>query len=264
MRMEAGSIGESIEEKLFFTGTVAGPSGPRARPLPQPTVQQMESMGFGDSLEERMFFTRQPSPREPMQVARFEAREAAAGLLHAFVARGLEDQAHCERLAVWARRLAREVGLPSERLLDVELAALLHDVGYISLPEIDLDDQRPLTRAARSEMQRHPEMGAAILRGIPALRRAANLVSAHHEHFDGTGYPRGLRGGNIPVEARIIHLVDAYDALTHDRPHRARCSDAAAREEIAAGVGTHFDPEIHAAFLSVEPAAWLALVANIV
>jgi putative nucleotidyltransferase with HDIG domain len=224
---------------------------------------QMESKGFGDSLEERIFFTGPASTREPAQRDRLEARKAAAGLLRAFVARGPETEAHCERVAVWSRKLARELGLSSERVLDVELGALMHDVGYIGVSNVDFHKNGPLTAAERTELRRHSDLGAALLREIPSLRRAIPLVASHHEHFDGTGYPRGLRGDDIPIDARIFHLVDAYEAMTTDRPYRAKCTDAAARAEIARGVGSHFDPAVHAAFARVPASEWCALVASL-
>jgi HD-GYP domain-containing protein (c-di-GMP phosphodiesterase class II) len=219
----------------------------------------MDTAGFADSLEERIFFTGSSNDRDPTRVARAEARKAAAMLLHTVIATGPEGEDHCERVAVWARRLAREMGLSPARQLDVELGALVHDVGYAGLRAVSYLQQGALTAADWVELHRHCEHGAALLREIPLLRRAIPLVLSHHEHFDGTGYPRRLAGLQIPLEARIFHLVDAYESLTSDRPHRVQCSDATARLEIARCVGTHFDPVVHAAFTKISPVEWRAL-----
>jgi putative nucleotidyltransferase with HDIG domain len=266
-QMESAGFGDSLEERSFFKGPTssrslvkaAAPSTERTFMLPQ-----MESAGFGECLEERIFFTGPPSTRDPVRYARLEARKAAAGLLSAFVSRGQENLAHCERLATWSRRLAQELGLSTDRVLDVELGALLHDVGYISLRGIEFTRKGPLTAGEEFELRRHPDLGVAHLREIAALHRAMPLVAAHHERFDGTGYPRGLRGTENPIDARIFWLVDTYDALTSDRAyHPRRMTDTEAREEIERGVGTQFDPIVYAAFDYIEPLEWIGLVRNL-
>jgi putative nucleotidyltransferase with HDIG domain len=222
----------------------------------------METAGFGESFEERTFFTGPSSTAEPVRLTRLQARKAAAVVMHAFVARGLETEVHCERVATWSRRLARELGLPSERVLDVEIGALLHDVGYINMKGIEFN-KSTLSYSERFDLRRHCEEGAALLSRIPALRRAIPLVLSHHEEFDGTGYPRGQRDVDIPIDARIFHLVDAFESMTTDDPYRARMSDEEAREEIARCVGTRFDPVVHAAFSRIDVVEWRALVAGI-
>ncbi|MGO9710679.1 MAG: HD-GYP domain-containing protein [Polyangiaceae bacterium] len=267
-QMESAGFGDSLEERTFFkrpppSSRLAAQVVVTQPVVMAPAIQQMESLGFGDCLEERIFFTGPPSSREPNRLARLEARKAAAGLMRAFVARGWEDEAHCERVASWSRRLARELKLTAERVLDVELGALLHDVGYIKLRHIEFAKSGPLTAGERFEMRRHAELGVALLQEIPALRRAIPLVAAHHERYDGTGYPYAVRGDRIPIDARIFHIADVYDALTTDRPYRARMSDADARAEIERGVGTHFDPVVHAAFDCIDPSEWRDLVASL-
>jgi response regulator RpfG family c-di-GMP phosphodiesterase len=256
----------SSEERTFFK------KGPRSPALPvaisivaeapaggPPPIPQMDSKGFGDSLDERIFFTAPPSSRDPAQVARLTARKLGAGLLRAFVAGGQEDEAHCERVAAWSRRLGREMGLTAERILDLELGALLHDVGYIKLRNVDFHRKGPLTAGELFELRRHPELGVALLQTIPGLRRAAAVVASHHERFDGGGYPRGLQGEEIPLAARIFALVDAYDSMTGDRPYHARISDAEARTEIKRHVGTQFDPAVYAAFERIDASEWIDL-----
>jgi putative nucleotidyltransferase with HDIG domain len=223
----------------------------------------MQTSGFGESFEERTFFTGPSSTSEPVQFARVQARRAAGELMRAFVERGYESEAHCERIASWSRRLARELGLSSDRVLDVELGALLHDVGYINLAEIDFHSSSPLTYAELFDLRLHCELGGRILRRIAVLRRAIPAVASHHEEFDGTGYPLGLRGVQIPIDGRIVHLVDAFESLTTDHAHRARVSDEEAREEIAAGIGSKFDPVVWAAFSRIDPVEWRSLVATV-
>jgi HD-GYP domain-containing protein (c-di-GMP phosphodiesterase class II) len=223
----------------------------------------METAGFGESFEERIFFTGPSNTAEPVRLTRLQARKSAAGLMRAFVSRGLESEAHCERVATWSRRLARELGLQSERVLDVELGALLHDVGYISLDDIDFNKNSPLSYTELFDLRRHCEAGAALLGRIPALRRAIPAVLSHHEEFDGTGYPRGMGGVEIPIDGRIVHLVDAFESMTTDHAYRAKVSDADAREEIARCVGSRFDPVVFAAFSRIDPVEWRGLVASV-
>jgi response regulator RpfG family c-di-GMP phosphodiesterase len=260
-QMESLGFGGSNEERSFFK-KATGPAIPIAvasAPQAVPAVPQMDSKGFGDSLDERIFFTAPPSSRDPSQLARLAARKVAAGLLRAFVAAGQEDEAHCERVAAWSRRLGREMKLTADRILDLEIGALLHDVGYIKLQGVDLSRKGPLTADEVLALRRHPQLGVAILAGISPLRRAIPVVESHHERFDGTGYPRGLRDVEIPLEARIFALVDAYDSMTGDRPYHARLSDADARVEIARHVGTQFDPVVHAAFERIDATEWVEL-----
>ncbi len=220
----------------------------------------METAGFGESFEERIFFTGPASTAEPVRHTRLQSRKAAVTLMRTFVARGTETEAHCERVATWSRRLARELGLTSERVLDIEIGALVHDVGYACCPGVDFDQATALSFAEAYEMRTHCDLGARLLKGIPDLRRAIPLVLSHHEEFNGSGYPLGAKGTEIPIDGRIFHLVDAFEAMTTDRPYRARMSDEEARAEIASCVGTRFDPVVHAAFMRIDAVEWRSLV----
>ena len=226
-------------------------------------MRQMETAGFGDSLDERIFFTGPSNTREPARLVRRNARQAAARLLRAFVARGMETEAHCERVAAWSRRLAREVGLPADRVLDIELGALVHDVGYIGLRGVDFQKKGPHTAVELFELRRHPEIGVAILREIPLLRRAVPLVASHHERFDGTGYPHSHRGSAIPIDARVFQLVDAYEGMTAGSSGHPKMSDTEARAELELRAGTQLDPVVHAAFDCIDPTEWLDVARNL-
>lgn len=148
-------------------------------------------------------------------------------------------------------------GLGLARLVDPELAKrpeigygfLLHDIGKVSVPEHILHKEGPLTPEEWSVMKTHPMIGAEIVSPIQFLGDAVDIIRFHHERFDGAGYPGGLAGDDIPLPARIFAVVDAYDALTSDRPYRKAFPSERAVEEIARGSGTHFDPDIVEAFL---------------
>ncbi len=142
----------------------------------------------------------------------------------------------------------------------MELGALLHDIGEVGIREGVLVLPRALTDLETLEMRRHPEIGAALLADLAPLRRAIPVVAAHHERVDGTGYPRGLRGNAIPIEARIFQIADAYDAIMSDRPHRRGRSDADARLEIGRLVGLQFDPAIHETFSRIDPEDWAGVI----
>jgi diguanylate cyclase (GGDEF)-like protein len=156
---------------------------------------------------------------------------------------------HARRVARMAAAVAAEMGLDEERLLEIEYAAALHDIGKIGVADIILHKAASLDEAEWKEIRRHSELGYEILRGIDFLRGAAEIVWAHHERYDGKGYPRGLAGEEIPLGARVFAVVDAYDAMTSRRPYRQAISREQATIEIARNSGTQFDPEVVKAFL---------------
>jgi HD-GYP domain-containing protein (c-di-GMP phosphodiesterase class II) len=158
---------------------------------------------------------------------------------------------HSTRLAEWGVRVGRELGLGSDRLHDLEIAAILHDVGKIGVPDAILKKAGPLTAEERAEMQKHAEYGWQVLHRIPAFERASLYVLHHHETYDGRGYPAGLRGDETPIEARIVAIIDAFDAMTSTRPYRdgLPVPEAIARLERAAG--TQFDPVLTPTFIRI-------------
>ncbi len=203
-------------------------------------------------LDARVFARR---PEIPEDLIRGLARSVARAL----EMRAGDSAEQVERVALWSRRLAEELSLPAREAFDVELGALLHDLGMIGIREAVLLKPGKLTEAEWVEIRRHPELGATLLRKIPALERALPVVLAHHERYDGHGYPHGLRGEQIPLAARIFALVDAYDVIVSDRPYRKGRTDAEARLELAANVGAQFDPAVHEAFARIDPAEWETL-----
>jgi putative two-component system response regulator len=157
---------------------------------------------------------------------------------------------HCGRVADRAIVLARLAGLGQEEVEAVGYGAVLHDVGKIGINEEVLRKPGALTSEERAEMQRHPLIGAGILRPLRLGRMVGPIVRAHHERWDGGGYPDGLRGDAIPLGARIIAIVDAHDAMTHDRPYRERLSDDQALAELVRHSGTQFDPDLAELFVA--------------
>lgn len=162
--------------------------------------------------------------------------------------------AHIERVARIAEKTARLLGLSEVRSQHVHDAARFHDIGKIAVDEQILDKPGSLTPEEYDEVKKHAPFGAAILEEMPDCRHLADWIRSHHERPDGNGYPHGLRGNQIPIEARIIAVADAYDAMTggydggEPRPYRKPMSPKAALEELDRGSGSQFDPEVVAAF----------------
>jgi diguanylate cyclase (GGDEF)-like protein len=155
---------------------------------------------------------------------------------------------HSHRVGRYCERLARELGLSEQRIARVRIAGILHDIGKVGIPDSILRKAGPLDEDEWQEMRKHPEIGARIL-GTRELVDIREWVLASHERPDGRGYPRGLSGEEIPLEARIITVADAYEAMTVDRTYRPAMSDEAARRELLANAGTQFDAEVVGAFL---------------
>jgi putative two-component system response regulator len=151
---------------------------------------------------------------------------------------------HSKNVALLAEGLALQCGLSEEEALFVKLGALLHDVGKIGVPEQVLCKTGALTDEEMAVMRRHVHHGEQALAGVPRMSGVRAMVLHHHEWWDGTGYPAGLCGEEIPFGARLIAVVDAYDAMTTDRPYRERLPQRVAFERLLAGAGTQFDPAI--------------------
>lgn len=178
--------------------------------------------------------------------------EAAHGvvmaLANAIEAKDIPTEQHCQRLAHFAVRLGEAAGLGAAELDAVAFGALLHDVGKIGVPDFVLAKAGPLTDAEWGLIRRHPEIGERICAPLAAFAVLGPIVRHHHERWDGRGYPDGLRAGETPLGARIVGLVDAFDAMTHDRPYRTALSVDAAADEIRRCAGQQFDPELAAIF----------------
>ncbi|MDD5309449.1 MAG: HD domain-containing protein [Deltaproteobacteria bacterium] len=185
------------------------------------------------------------------------------GMINALDLRDTETHWHSRRVALYARRLAERLSFEGEDLLTIERGSLLHDVGKIGVSDTILLKPGKLTEEEWVEMRKHSEYGYRILEGIDFLGQARELVHEHHERWDGNGYPRHLAERNIYVGARIFGIIDAYDAITSDRPYRKGSSHDVANAEISRMKGTQFDPEIVDAWFSI-PAQDLEAVREIV
>lgn len=181
---------------------------------------------------------------------------ALIALVSALDAREHSTQLHSLRVRAYAVRLAKALGVTGQELETVAEGALLHDIGKIGVPDRILMKEGPLDEIEWQNMREHPETGRNILAPVPILAAAAQVVHAHHEKFDGSGYPRGLAGEQIPIEARIFAVVDALDALTSDRPYRKGGDFTTATELIQEDSGTHFDPKVVEALMSIPEAEW--------
>lgn len=160
---------------------------------------------------------------------------------------------HTERVGIYSARLARAMGLPECDVQLIRRAAPLHDLGKIGIPDQILLKPGELTAEESAVMRTHTIIGAEILSGsrVETLSMAADIALCHHEHWDGTGYPRGLAGEEIPLPARIVAVADFYDALAHDRPYRRAWSHAHILAEIRHQSGRKFDPAVAQAFLGI-------------
>src|SRR5205085_417787 len=174
-----------------------------------------------------------------------------AALVHALDAREHETSDHSQRVVRYTLAIAGNMGIPAAELEDVGRGALLHDIGKIGVPDSILLKPGPLTPSEWVEMRKHPEVGHRILASIQFLKPAAEIVLAHQERWDGGGYPRRLRGDDIPLGARIFAIADTLDAMTSDRPYRKASTFAEARMEIARCSGTQFDPQCVDAFVII-------------
>jgi putative nucleotidyltransferase with HDIG domain len=160
---------------------------------------------------------------------------------------------HSQSVAAHAVATAKKLGLPDREVELIRLAARVHDLGKIAVPDEVLHKQGRLTDAEFALMKKHPETGAEILAKFPQYKRGRELVLAHHERMDGRGYPRGLSGSAIPLGARIIAVADAWDAMTSDRPYRTALDPDVALGELLRGRGTQWDTEVVDAFALTLP-----------
>jgi two-component system cell cycle response regulator len=189
--------------------------------------------------------------RERVAIERTSPRLASLVSLAEAVDRRKGSPSNSRRVARYAEALARSLNLPEEEVERVRIAALLRDVGEVGVAESILNKDGPLDSRERTEVERHPEIGARIV-GAAQLGRVGEWILTHHERPDGQGYPRGLREHQIPLEGRIVAVADAYAAMTADRPYRRPFSPHRARAELQARAGTQFDHDVVEAFLGLD------------
>jgi putative two-component system response regulator len=156
---------------------------------------------------------------------------------------------HLQRMASLSERLAQAADLDPSQRAYIRYGSILHDVGKIGVSEAILRKPGPLTEEEWAEVREHPAIGARIVRSMRFGQQIAPIVRSHHEHWDGRGYPDGLKGKEIPIGARLVALVDAYDAMSTDRPYRAALLPEVIRTELEQNAGKHFDPDLTALLL---------------
>jgi putative nucleotidyltransferase with HDIG domain len=188
---------------------------------------------------------------------RTQTREAIVEMAKLIDLRDRYTHGHSQRVADLAARVARRLGMEPSQIELIREAGLLHDLGKIRTPDRVLQKAGPLDGEEHVEMRLHAEAGADLLRRLPEFWEGASLVRAHHEHYDGTGYPRGLAGSEIPLEAAVIAVADAWDAMTSDRPYRKALTTGEARSELVRNRGSQWAPSVVDALLSIvnEPVA---------
>jgi HD-GYP domain-containing protein (c-di-GMP phosphodiesterase class II) len=165
--------------------------------------------------------------------------------------RDLNTGVHSTRLAEWGLRVARDLGVPESYMPDLEMGALLHDIGKIGVPDGILNKPGRLTSDEYEFVKRHPEFGWAVIRKLPGLGQTSLYVLHHHENFDGTGYPAKLRGSEIPIGSRIVSVIDAFDAMVSSRPYRKGLPLEEAIQRLQQSSGTQFDPAVIKSFVPI-------------
>ena len=204
--------------------------------------------------------------REAVGLARNRAKgviagssHSAGGALDALLAvmrcRLPDTLDHARRVSRMSVRIATELGVNGRNRTDIEQAGLLHDIGKVAIPDELLEATGPLSEEEAEFLRTHVSIGFEILSALPDLRRAAHIVVATHERFDGSGYPSSLVGNEIPLAARIIAVADAYDTLAAGRPYRDLCSRDDVNAELVRCAGTHFDPNVVQAWLRIDEGA---------
>ncbi|MFZ0214232.1 MAG: HD-GYP domain-containing protein [Candidatus Acidiferrales bacterium] len=211
----------------------------------------------------------QPSSVVPIRIKVAEEEIVAlrsslvCALNHLLDLKDLNTGVHSTRLAEWALHVAGELGLDQNSLADIEVAALLHDIGKVGIPDAILNKPSRLTKEEYDLMKKHPEYGWVVLRQIPGFERASLLILHHHENFDGNGYPGGLKGEEIPIGSRIVSVIDAFDAMVSSRPYRDGLPVEEAVRRLVQGSGTQFDPGVIKCFLPLARAEMSAVFAAV-
>jgi response regulator RpfG family c-di-GMP phosphodiesterase len=163
---------------------------------------------------------------------------------------------HSRRVFLYSIEIAKDMGGLESQMRNIAMGAWLHDIGKLAIPDAILLKPGPLTDEERAVMQRHAQIGYDVVKGIPFLADAAEIIFAHHERYDGSGYPRGLKAQEIPAGARIFAVADTFDAMTSDRPYRRALPFQASREVIERGAGKEYDSQVARVFLSIPDKAW--------
>ena len=191
-----------------------------------------------------------------LEKSNYELEKANGAILKSWVLaldmRDRETEGHTQRVTILTERLARSMGVKGDALINIRKGALLHDIGKMGIPDLILRKPGQLTPEERALMQEHPTMAKRMLEDIEFLRPAIDIPYCHHEKWDGSGYPRGLKGMDIPFAARVFAVIDVWDALISDRPYRKGLPPEEVKQYIKADSGKHFDPNVVKAFLELK------------
>jgi diguanylate cyclase (GGDEF)-like protein len=194
-------------------------------------------------------------PETPLIGAELEAKPKALSIIYALAAtvdaKDSYTYGHSRKVSEYSVAIAEALKLPQDRITTIRAAGLLHDIGKIGIPDSILKKRTPLTEEEWKPIRAHPELGVEILRHVIDLVNCLPAILHHHEHLDGSGYPAGLNGDSIPLEARILAIADAYDAMTSPRPYRDRLSSDEAINELRRCAGTQFDPSLVEVFCKI-------------
>jgi len=231
-----GALTRSKNESYIFNEEITGDEFPFRRSLVIfPLVSKGANIGYFNLVCQNRFNYITPGQQHLVSLLASTADIYTAG--------------HTVRVYRVAKVIARKLGWSNEKMIELRYGSILHDIGKIGVPDAILNKPGRLTEDERAMMQKHPEMGARILRGIPFLEPIIPYVIAHHERYDGNGYPHGLSGEDIPVEGRLLAVVDTFDAIMSDRPYRPGADAKKAIDELIKFKGRQFDPVIVDAFL---------------
>jgi putative nucleotidyltransferase with HDIG domain len=222
---------------------------------------EIEVENYREHLEE-MVAERTAQVQAALQKIECSYEDTLQALGAAIDLRDSETAGHSQRVCRYAQEMARALGLSYGELRTIARGAYLHDIGKLGIPDGILLKPGPLGPDEWKVMQEHVQIGFDLVKGISFLADAAEIILTHHERFDGSGYPGGLKGSEIPLGARIFSIADALDAITSDRPYRRASSFAYARERIRSLSGQHFDPRVVDVFLTVPEATWPAIAKN--
>ena len=216
---------------------------------------KLENRAYEDNLQ-FLVSVRTKQLREALTTVEQSYDITLAALGDALDLKDAETEGHSKRVTAFTIAISRAMGLSSDQVRIIARGAFLHDIGKMAVPDAILRKPGALEPEEQEIMREHCYRGYQMLRKIPFLSKAAEIVYAHQERFDGTGYPRGLKGEQIPLGARIFAVADTLDAITSNRPYRAARPVSAAREEIAYWSGRQFDPEVVNIFLGMPEILW--------